>query len=196
MMPRLKLIWADGAYGGEKLRGWCEEHAGCRLEIVPRDLGKSTFEVLPKRWVHASHRVPYQYVGSRDAGVVKEGAQVGNHIGVRARSSSRCRVALSPSGTIEPADPGEPGYLLLNRCPVLARGTQPRLQDHRRAAFTNAVDSQPVSAHVHQSVLAITRGGAIHALSPPCLQLLPTLQAVAASVPTVSVVLTQKRIIS
>jgi hypothetical protein len=58
-----------------------------------------------------------------------------------------------------------------NRFLVLARGPQPRLQDHRRAAFTDAVNSQPVSAHVHQGALAITGRGAICAHSPPCLQL-------------------------
>ena len=51
MMPRLKLIWADGAYAGEKLRRWCEEHTGWRLEVVPRDPSSSAFEVLPRRWV-------------------------------------------------------------------------------------------------------------------------------------------------
>jgi hypothetical protein len=28
LIPRLKLIWADGAYAGEKLRSWCEENTG------------------------------------------------------------------------------------------------------------------------------------------------------------------------
>jgi putative transposase len=51
LMPRLKLIWADGAYAGEKLRRWCEEHSGWRLEIVSHHVGSSTFEVLPRRWV-------------------------------------------------------------------------------------------------------------------------------------------------
>src|SRR5215212_12159781 len=143
--------------------------------------------------VHAPKRVPYEYVGSRDTSVVKEVAKVGNHVGARARSS-RCRVALSPPCTIEAADLGEPGYLLLNRVPVLARGTQPRLQDHRRVAFTNAVKSQPVSAHVLQGILAISRRVAFCEHSPPCLQLL-SLQAVAASVPTVGAAPTQKRIL-
>lgn len=51
LMPRLELIWADSAYAGEKLRNWCAEHTGWRLEIVPRNTGNSTFEVLPRRWV-------------------------------------------------------------------------------------------------------------------------------------------------
>src|SRR5215211_7570401 len=28
LMPRLELIWVDGAYAGEKLRSWCAEHTG------------------------------------------------------------------------------------------------------------------------------------------------------------------------
>jgi putative transposase len=52
LMPRLELVWADGAYdAGEKLRAWCEEQTGWRLEVVPREPGSSTFEVLPRRWV-------------------------------------------------------------------------------------------------------------------------------------------------
>ena len=51
LMPRLKKIWADGAYAGEKLKRWCEEWAGWQLEVVPRNTGSSTFEVLPRRWV-------------------------------------------------------------------------------------------------------------------------------------------------
>ena len=51
LMPRLKLIWADSAYAGEKLRRWCKEHTGWRVEVVARDTDSSTFEVLPRRWV-------------------------------------------------------------------------------------------------------------------------------------------------
>jgi len=51
LMPRLELVWADGAYAGEKLRKWCEEHTGWRLEVVARNADGSTFEVLPRRWV-------------------------------------------------------------------------------------------------------------------------------------------------
>lgn len=51
LMPRMKLIWADSAYAGEKLRKWCEEWTGWRLEIVSRNTDNSTFEVLPRRWV-------------------------------------------------------------------------------------------------------------------------------------------------
>jgi putative transposase len=51
LMPRLELIWADSAYAGEKLRSWCAEHTGWRLEVVPRKSDGLGFEVIPRRWV-------------------------------------------------------------------------------------------------------------------------------------------------
>ena len=50
-MPRLKKIWADGAYSGKELAKWCEEQGGWELEIVERDKEAKGFEVLAKRWV-------------------------------------------------------------------------------------------------------------------------------------------------
>jgi putative transposase len=52
-VPRLKKIWADGAYTGEKLATWCEEQGGCKLEIVERRSSADTegFAVLPHRWI-------------------------------------------------------------------------------------------------------------------------------------------------
>src|SRR5919199_548091 len=50
-VPRLKKIWADGAYAGEKLAGWLEQQGGWELEIVERDREAKGFEVLPKRWI-------------------------------------------------------------------------------------------------------------------------------------------------
>jgi putative transposase len=50
-VPRLKQIWADGAYAGEKLAGWLEEQGGWELQIVERDRGVKGFEVLPRRWI-------------------------------------------------------------------------------------------------------------------------------------------------
>ena len=50
-VPRLKKIWADGAYAGEKLVSWLEEQGGWELEIVERDRQARGFEVLSKRWV-------------------------------------------------------------------------------------------------------------------------------------------------
>ena len=51
-MPRLKKIWADGAYTGEKLAGWCKERGGWELEIVERSSADTEgFAVLPHRWI-------------------------------------------------------------------------------------------------------------------------------------------------
>jgi putative transposase len=50
-VPRLKKIWADGAYTGEKLAGWLKEQGGWELEIVERDREAEGFEVLPRRWI-------------------------------------------------------------------------------------------------------------------------------------------------
>jgi putative transposase len=50
-VPRLKKIWADGAYSGERLAGRLEQRDGWELEIVERDPQAKGFEVLPKRWI-------------------------------------------------------------------------------------------------------------------------------------------------
>ena len=50
-MPRLKKIWADGAYTGEKLAGWCKEQGGWELEIVERNADTKGFIALPHRWI-------------------------------------------------------------------------------------------------------------------------------------------------
>src|SRR5215203_177161 len=50
-VPRLKKIWADGAYTGEKLASWLEQQGGWELEIVERDREARGFEVLSKRWI-------------------------------------------------------------------------------------------------------------------------------------------------
>ena len=50
-VPRLKLIWADGAYGGKELAHWCNNQGGWKLEIVRRSGGIEGFSVLPRRWV-------------------------------------------------------------------------------------------------------------------------------------------------
>ena len=48
--PRLRLIWADGAY-----RGWLEEAllraCGVTLQIVSKLAGQVGFVVQPRRWV-------------------------------------------------------------------------------------------------------------------------------------------------
>ena len=51
LVPRLKKIWADGAYSGRELAGWCEKRGGWELEIVERDRKAKGFEVLAKRWI-------------------------------------------------------------------------------------------------------------------------------------------------
>ena len=51
LVPGLKKIWADGAYSGEELAGWCEEQGEWELEIVKRDRKAQGFGVLSKRWI-------------------------------------------------------------------------------------------------------------------------------------------------
>ena len=51
LLPRLKKIWADGSYTGEKLARWCKEQGGWELEIVERSADTEGFAVLPHRWI-------------------------------------------------------------------------------------------------------------------------------------------------
>ena len=51
LMPRLKKIWADGAYDLAWLKSWCKKEGSWELEIVERDLQSKGFKVLPRRWV-------------------------------------------------------------------------------------------------------------------------------------------------
>jgi putative transposase len=51
LVPRLKKIWADEAYTGEKLAAWCKERGGWELEIVERSADAEGFVVLPHRWI-------------------------------------------------------------------------------------------------------------------------------------------------
>ena len=48
--PRLKLIWADGAYAGQLIE-WVKTFCGWLLEIVKRTDHPHEFQVLPRRWV-------------------------------------------------------------------------------------------------------------------------------------------------
>lgn len=50
LYPRLKLIWADGGYGG-KLVDWVKDQCQWILEIVKRSDDHKSFHVLPRRWV-------------------------------------------------------------------------------------------------------------------------------------------------
>ena len=49
--PRLRHVFADGAYAGEKPRGALEEIGKWTIEIIKRCPGAKGFEVLPRRWV-------------------------------------------------------------------------------------------------------------------------------------------------
>lgn len=51
-LPRLELIWADGAYFRGGLVEWVRAFAGWLLCIVVREKGQRGFVVLPRRrWV-------------------------------------------------------------------------------------------------------------------------------------------------
>jgi putative transposase len=47
----VQKIWADGAYAGEKLAGWCKEQGGWELEIVKRSADTEGFAVLRHSWI-------------------------------------------------------------------------------------------------------------------------------------------------
>lgn len=46
----IKMIWADSGYRG-KLVEWVHEQLAAVLEIVKKEPGQKTFQVLPRRWV-------------------------------------------------------------------------------------------------------------------------------------------------
>jgi putative transposase len=46
----IQRIWADAGYRG-KLVHWVKEHLKAVLEIVKKEPGQKTFQVLPRRWV-------------------------------------------------------------------------------------------------------------------------------------------------
>lgn len=50
-VPRLKKIWADAAYRGQELAGWCKARGDWELEVVERTPDVRGFAVLPKRWI-------------------------------------------------------------------------------------------------------------------------------------------------
>jgi len=51
LVPRLKKIWADGAYRGQELFEWCRAEGDWDLEVVERDPGIRGFSIQPRRWV-------------------------------------------------------------------------------------------------------------------------------------------------
>lgn len=50
-MKRIKIIFADTAYGRKELPKFVESTLGFVIEIVKRPRGSHSFEVLPKRWI-------------------------------------------------------------------------------------------------------------------------------------------------
>lgn len=50
LVPRLRKIWADGAYTSGKLANWCKRYAGGELEIVGRAPDTMGFTAQPRRW--------------------------------------------------------------------------------------------------------------------------------------------------
>jgi len=51
LVPRLKKIWADGAYRGQDLANWCKTAGDWDLEVVERDPSVRGFSIQPRRWV-------------------------------------------------------------------------------------------------------------------------------------------------
>ena len=51
LRARLKKIWADAAYRGQELAGWCQAKGGWDLEVVKRAPGTRGFAIQPRRWV-------------------------------------------------------------------------------------------------------------------------------------------------
>ena len=51
LVPRLKKIWADGAYRGQELADWCKAEGDWDLEVVERDPGTRGWSQQPRRWV-------------------------------------------------------------------------------------------------------------------------------------------------
>ncbi len=50
-LPRLKLIWADAGYRGERFLDEFQLHTGVNLEVVKRSPEQRHFQVEPKRWL-------------------------------------------------------------------------------------------------------------------------------------------------
>jgi transposase len=50
LFPFLETIFADSAYGGQKLRRAMDD-AAWRIEVVKRSAQAKGFEVIPRRWV-------------------------------------------------------------------------------------------------------------------------------------------------
>ena len=78
--PRLKLIWADGAYAGP-LIAWAAAFGGWVLEIVKRTDDVKGFKLLPHRWVvertfgwlgrYRRHSKDYEYLTASSEAMLK-----------------------------------------------------------------------------------------------------------------------------
>lgn len=51
LCSRIRLVWVDGGYRGEKLRGFVEKLWGWCWQVVLRTDDTKGFKVLPRRWV-------------------------------------------------------------------------------------------------------------------------------------------------
>ena len=49
LLPRLQVIWADGAYAG--VRGWVQDTFGWLLTTILRPVGAKGYVHLPRRWI-------------------------------------------------------------------------------------------------------------------------------------------------
>jgi transposase len=73
--PWLRHVFADGAYGGPKLRAALEDIGDWTVEIIKRSDTAKGFEVLPRRWVakpclvmlHVIHPLIMRFRGSNSA---------------------------------------------------------------------------------------------------------------------------------
>ena len=50
-LPRLRLLWADGGYGGQPFTDWVRTTFGWIWQVVKRNADGKGFHVLPRRWV-------------------------------------------------------------------------------------------------------------------------------------------------
>jgi putative transposase len=91
--PRLRLIWADGAYAGQLIE-WVKTFCGWLLEIVKKKENSPGFHVLPRRWVvertfgwigrYRRHSKDYEYLPeSRETMILISMIQVMMHRAAR-----------------------------------------------------------------------------------------------------------------
>ena len=98
--------------------------------------------------VEATERVPDHDVRAGDPGVAEQRVQLAGDV----RGVPRPGAGLAPpqTGPVVGAHPGRPRDLLLHQRPVSGHVPQCGVEDHRRAALTDAGDVQPVPTDVDQ----------------------------------------------